>query len=61
MSVWGIAPGDHALAGIRVLADRSAAGLGTGSDVKSAWLLTLTAICVIAVAIAVCANAPRLA
>jgi Ferric reductase like transmembrane component len=29
-------------------------GLGTGSDVKSAWSLILTAICVIAVAIAVC-------
>jgi Ferric reductase like transmembrane component len=29
-------------------------GLGTGSDVKSAWSLALTAICVIAVAIAVC-------
>ena len=29
-------------------------GLGTGSDVKSAWLLILTVICVIAVAIAVC-------
>jgi Ferric reductase like transmembrane component len=29
-------------------------GLGTGSDVKSAWSLVLTAICVIAVAIAVC-------
>ena len=31
-------------------------GLGTGSDVKSAWSLLLTAICVIAVAIAVCAR-----
>ena len=31
-------------------------GLGTGSDVKSAWSLVLTAICVIAVAIAVCAR-----
>ncbi|HZL48859.1 MAG TPA: ferric reductase-like transmembrane domain-containing protein [Solirubrobacteraceae bacterium] len=31
-------------------------GLGTGSDVKSAWSLILTAICVIAVAIAVCAR-----
>jgi hypothetical protein len=31
-------------------------GLGTGSDVKSAWLLGLTAMCVIAVAIAVCAR-----
>ena len=29
-------------------------GLGTGSDVKSAWLLVLTAMCVVAVAIAVC-------
>src|ERR1039457_1665529 len=29
-------------------------GLGTGSDVKSAWLLALTAICVVAAAIAVC-------
>ncbi|MGO9249340.1 MAG: hypothetical protein ACLQQB_01290 [Solirubrobacteraceae bacterium] len=29
-------------------------GLGTGSDVKSAWLLALTALCVLAVAIAVC-------
>ncbi len=29
-------------------------GLGTGSDVKSAWLLMLTALCVLAVAIAVC-------
>jgi Ferric reductase like transmembrane component len=32
-------------------------GLGTGSDVKSAWSLGLTAICVVAVAIAVCARA----
>ncbi len=31
-------------------------GLGTGSDVKSAWSLVLTAICVIAVAVAVCAR-----
>jgi hypothetical protein len=31
-------------------------GLGTGSDVKSAWSLLLTAICVIAVVIAVCAR-----
>ena len=31
-------------------------GLGTGSDVKSAWSLILTAICVIAVAIAVYAR-----
>lgn len=29
-------------------------GLGTGSDVKSAWSLTLTALCVLAVAVAVC-------
>src|ERR1019366_6140136 len=29
-------------------------GLGTGSDVKSAWLLPLTALCVVAVVIAVC-------
>jgi hypothetical protein len=29
-------------------------GLGTGSDVKSAWSLALTAMCVVAVAIAVC-------
>jgi hypothetical protein len=29
-------------------------GLGTGSDVKSAWSLVLTAICVVAVVIAVC-------
>jgi sulfoxide reductase heme-binding subunit YedZ len=29
-------------------------GLGTGSDVKSAWSLTLTGMCVVAVAIAVC-------
>ena len=29
-------------------------GLGTGSDVKSAWLLALTALCVVAVVIAVC-------
>lgn len=32
-------------------------GLGTGSDVKSAWLLVLTAVCVVAVAIAVCVRA----
>jgi methionine sulfoxide reductase heme-binding subunit len=32
-------------------------GLGTGSDVKSSWLLALTAICVLAVVIAVCARA----
>jgi sulfoxide reductase heme-binding subunit YedZ len=31
-------------------------GLGTGSDVKSAWSLALTAMCVVAVAIAVCAR-----
>jgi hypothetical protein len=31
-------------------------GLGTGSDVKSAWSLALTAICVVAVVIAVCAR-----
>jgi len=29
-------------------------GLGTGSDVKSAWSLVLTALCVVAVAVAVC-------
>jgi sulfoxide reductase heme-binding subunit YedZ len=29
-------------------------GLGTGSDVKSAWSLALTAMCVVAAAIAVC-------
>jgi hypothetical protein len=29
-------------------------GLGTGSDVKSAWSLALTALCVVAVAVAVC-------
>jgi Ferric reductase like transmembrane component len=29
-------------------------GLGTGSDVKSAWSLALTAMCVVAVAVAVC-------
>jgi len=29
-------------------------GLGTGSDVKSAWSLALTVICVVAVVIAVC-------
>ena len=29
-------------------------GLGTGSDVKSAWLLALTALCVVAVSVAVC-------
>ncbi|HLM84596.1 MAG TPA: ferric reductase-like transmembrane domain-containing protein [Solirubrobacteraceae bacterium] len=29
-------------------------GLGTGSDVKSAWSLALTAMCVLAVVIAVC-------
>jgi Ferric reductase like transmembrane component len=34
-------------------------GLGTGSDVKSAWSLTLTAICVLAVAIAVCTRTLR--
>jgi len=34
-------------------------GLGTGSDVKSAWSLTLTAICVLAVAIAVGARTLR--
>ena len=32
-------------------------GLGTGSDVKSVWSLTLTAMCVIAVMSAVCARA----
>ena len=32
-------------------------GLGTGSDVKSTWSLILTAICVAAVAIAVCVRA----
>lgn len=32
-------------------------GLGTGSDVKSAWSLALTAVCVLAVVIAVCARA----
>jgi hypothetical protein len=32
-------------------------GLGTGTDVKSSWSLALTAICVIAVALAVCARA----
>jgi predicted ferric reductase len=32
-------------------------GLGTGSDVKSTWSLLLTAICVVAVAIAVCVRA----
>jgi hypothetical protein len=31
-------------------------GLGTGSDVKSAWSLALTVICVVAVVIAVCAR-----
>jgi Ferric reductase like transmembrane component len=30
--------------------------LGTGSDVKSTWLLALTALCVVAVAVAVCAR-----
>jgi DMSO/TMAO reductase YedYZ heme-binding membrane subunit len=34
-------------------------GLGTGSDVKSAWSLGLTAICAVAVAIAVCVRALR--
>ena len=34
-------------------------GLGTGSDVKSAWSLVLTAICVVAVATAVCVRALR--
>lgn len=29
-------------------------GLGTGSDVKSVWSLALTALCVVAVAVAVC-------
>ncbi len=29
-------------------------GLGTGSDVKSTWSLTLTALCIVAVAVAVC-------
>ena len=29
-------------------------GLGTGSDVKSTWSLVLTALCVVAVAVAVC-------
>lgn len=32
-------------------------GLGTGSDVKSTWLLALTAICVVAVVISVCVRA----
>ncbi len=32
-------------------------GLGTGSDVKSTWLLALTAMCMVAVAIAVSARA----
>jgi hypothetical protein len=32
-------------------------GLGTGSDVKSSWSLALTAVCVIAVAVAVCVRA----
>jgi Ferric reductase like transmembrane component len=32
-------------------------GLGTGSDVKSSWSLALTAICVVAVVIAVCVRA----
>jgi hypothetical protein len=32
-------------------------GLGTGSDVKSSWSLALTAICVIAVALAVAVRA----
>jgi hypothetical protein len=32
-------------------------GLGTGSDVKSSWSLALTAICVVAVAGAVCVRA----
>lgn len=31
-------------------------GLGTGSDVKSAWSLALTAMCVLAVMIAICAR-----
>lgn len=34
-------------------------GLGTGSDAKSAWALTLTAICILAVALAVSARALR--
>ncbi len=34
-------------------------GLGTGSDVKSLWSLGLTAICVVAVAVAVCVRALR--
>jgi hypothetical protein len=34
-------------------------GLGTGSDTKSAWSLTLTAMCVLAVAVAVCVRALR--
>ncbi len=34
-------------------------GLGTGSDVKSAWSLAITAMCVLAVAGAVCARALR--
>ncbi len=32
-------------------------GLGTGSDTKSAWMLLLTAVCVIAVIAAVCVRA----
>lgn len=34
-------------------------GLGTGSDVRSAWLLALTGICVLAVAAAVCTRTLR--
>jgi len=34
-------------------------GLGTGSDVKSLWSLALTAICVVAVAAAVCVRTLR--
>jgi DMSO/TMAO reductase YedYZ heme-binding membrane subunit len=34
-------------------------GLGTGSDVKSAWSLAFTGVCVLAVAVAVCARALR--
>ena len=34
-------------------------GLGTGSDVKSPWSLALTAICVVAVAAAVCVRTLR--
>lgn len=34
-------------------------GLGTGSDVKSAWSLTITAMCIFAVLIAVCMRTLR--